>query len=126
MMEVGTGGAFGDPERSPDLSMSEAFDVVQDDHGTLPIGEVHERLLEPLSQLARFRRVAEGDRYVVRQLVRIADFSAADEIERRVGHDPVEPRPEWLVGTKPVERAVRMEESLLDRVLRVLMRQDDG
>ena len=46
-------------------------------------------------------------------------------IERGVRHDPVEPRPERLVGTKPVERAVCVEKPFLHRVFRVFMREHD-
>jgi hypothetical protein len=126
MVKIGSSGSFGNTERAADLTVGEAFNIVQDDHGTLPVSEVRERLLEPLAQLARLRRIAEGKRDVVRQLVGIADLPSAHEIERRIRHDPVEPRPEWLIGAKPVERAVGMEEPLLDRVFRVLVREHDG
>ena len=87
---------------------------------------MRERLLQPLPQLTGFRRIAERERDVVRQLVRVANLSPAHEIERRIRHDPVEPRPEWLIGAKPVERAVRVEEALLHRVLCILVREHDG
>ena len=125
-MKIGPSGPFGNTERASDLAMSEAFHVVQDDHRALPVGEVRERLLEPLAQLARLRGIAEGDRDVLGQLVGVADLPSAHQIERRIRHDPVEPRPEWLIGTKPVERAVRVEESLLHRVFSVFVREHDG
>ena len=125
-MKIGPSGPFGNTERASDLAMSEAFHVVKDDHRALPVGEVRERLLEPLAQLARLRGIAEGDRDVLRQLVGVADLPSAHQIERRIRHDPVEPRPEWLIGTKPVERAVRVEESLLHRVFSVFVREHDG
>lgn len=125
-MEIGTGGAFGDAERSPDLPMGESFNVVQDDHGALPVSEVEQCLSEPLAQLARLRGIAEWERDVLGQLVGIAHLPPAHEIERGVRHDPVEPRPEWLIGTKPVERAVRVEEPLLHRILSVFVREHDG
>ena len=124
-MKIGTSGAFGNPERSPDLPVGEAFHVVQDDHGALPVSEMPERFREPLTQLARLRRIAKRDRDVVRQLVGISDLPPAHQIERGIRHDPVQPRPEWLVGAKPVERAVRVKESFLHRVLCVLVRQHD-
>ena len=126
MVKIGSSGPFRNTERAPDLPMREAFHVVQDDHRALPVGEVRERLLEPLAQLARLRGIAEGDRDVLRQLVGVADLPSAHQIQRRIRHDPVEPRPEWLVGTKPVERAVRVEEPLLHRILSVLVREHDG
>ena len=126
MVKIGPSGPFGNTERTSDLTMSEAFHIVQDDHRALPVGEVRERLLEPLAQLARLRRIAEGDRDVLGQLVGVADLPSAHQIERRIRHDPVEPRPEWLIGTKPVERAVRVEEPLLHRIFSVLVREHDG
>ena len=125
-MKIGPSGPFGNTERASDLAMSEAFHVVQDDHRALPVGEVRERLLEPLAQLARLRGIAEGDRDVLRQLVGVADLPSAHQVERRIRHDPVEPRPEWLIGAKPVERSVRVEETLLHRILGVLVREHDG
>jgi len=125
-MKIGTSGAFGNTERAPDLPMGEAFHVVQDDHGALPVSEMQQRCLEPLAQLAGLRGIAKGKRDVVGQLVGIADLPPAHEIERGVRHDPVEPRPERLVGTKPVERAVRVEEPLLHRIFSVLVREHDG
>ena len=126
MVKIGPSGPFRNTERAPDLAMSEAFHVVQDDHRALPVGEVRERLLEPLAQLARLRGIAEGDRDVLRQFVGVADLPSAHQIERRIRHDPVQPRPEWLIGTKPVERAVRVEEALLHRIFSVLVREHDG
>ena len=126
MVKIGPSGPFGNTERASDLAMSEAFHVVQDDHRALPVGEVRERLLEPLAQLPRLRGIAEGDRDVLRQFVGVADLPAAHEIERRIRHDPVQPRPEWLVGAKPVERSVRVEETLLHRIFSVFVREHDG
>jgi len=60
MVKIGSSGPFRNTERAPDLSMREAFHVVQDDHRALPVGEVRERLLEPLAQLTRLRGIAEG------------------------------------------------------------------
>jgi len=125
MVKIGPSGSFRNTERASDLAMSESLHVVQDDHRALPVGEVRERLLEPLAQLARLRGIAEGKRDVLRQLVGVADLPTAHEIERRIGHDPVEPRPEWLIGAKPVERSVRVEEPLLHRILGVLVREHD-
>lgn len=126
MVKIGPSGPFRNTERAADLTVSKAFHVVQDDHRALPVGEVRERLLEPLAQLARLRGIAEGDRDVLRQFVGVADLPSAHEIERRIRHDPVQPRPEWLIGTKPVERAVRVEEPLLHRIFSVLVREHDG
>ncbi len=126
MVKIGSSGPFRNTERTTDLAMSEAFHVVQDDHRALPVGEVRERLLEPLAQLPRLRGIAEGDRDVLRQLVGVTDLPSAHQIERRIRHDPVQPRPEWLIGAKPVERAVRVEESLLHRIFSVFVREHDG
>lgn len=126
MVKIGSSGPFRNTERASDLAMSEALHVVQDDHRALPVGEMRERLLEPLAQFARLCGIAEGERDVLRQFVGVADLPSAHEIERRIRHDPVEPRPEWLIGAKPVERAVRVEEPLLHRILSVLVREHDG
>jgi hypothetical protein len=126
MVKIGSSGPFGNTERAPDLTVGEAFNVMQDDHGALAVSEVCERLLEPLAQLARLRGIAEGESDVVWQLIGVADLPSAHQIERRIRHDPVQPRPEWLVGAKPVERAVGVEESLLHRVFRVLVREHDS
>jgi len=126
MVKIGSSGPFRNTERASDLAMRESFHVVQDDHRALPVGEVRERLLEPLAQLTRLRGIAEGERDVLRQFVGVADLPTAHEIERRIRHDPVEPRPEWLIGAKPVERSVRVEETLLHRILGVLVREHDG
>ena len=126
MVKIGPSRSFRNTERTSDLAVGEAFHVVQDDHRALPVSEVRERLLEPLAQLRRLRGIAEGERDVLRQFVGVADLPSAHEIERRIRHDSVQPRPEWLIGAKPVERSVRVEEPLLHRIFSVLVREHDG
>src|SRR5262249_9770658 len=57
--------------------------------------------------------------------VRIADLAPPHQVQRRVGHDAVQPRAERLIGKKAVERLEGVEETLLNRVLRVLVREHD-
>ena len=44
MVQIGSRSPLGDAEHRTDLAMSESFDIVQDDHGALPVGEAGERL----------------------------------------------------------------------------------
>jgi hypothetical protein len=94
-------------------------------HGPCAIRKLRQRRLEPLSQLTTFRWITENGRNRVGDLLRVSDFPAASQIERRIGDDSVEPRAENLRRVEPVQRLMRAQESLLHRIFRVLVRHDD-
>ena len=121
MVKIRSSRAFGNAERPADLPVSEPFHIVHHDHCALPVREVRERLLQPFTKLSRFRRISERHRDGLRQFLRHSYLPATDEVQCGVGHDPIQPRPEWLIRTKPVERAVRMKKPFLHRILRVLV-----
>src|SRR5256885_3920593 len=108
-----------------DLAMREPFYVVQDDHRPLPVSQPRERLRQPPTELVSFSRITEGCRRQLRQLVRIAYLAPPYEIQRRIRHDTVEPRPERLIREKTVQRSKGVEKPFLHRVLRVLVREHD-
>lgn len=125
-MEVGSRGPFRDPEHAPDLRVLESFDVMQDDHGTLPFAQCGQGLTQPATQFIRLAGIAERRCDRIGQGVGIAHFLSARDVERGVGHDAMQPRPERLIWQEAVERSVGMEESLLNRVLGILVREDNG
>src|SRR5437868_14064859 len=108
-----------------DLAMREPFHVVQDDHRPLPVSQPRERLRRPPTQLVSFSRITEGCRRRLRQLVRGAYLAPPYEIQRRIRHDTVELRPEWLIREQTVQRSNSVAQPLLHRVLRVLVRELD-
>jgi hypothetical protein len=117
---------LGDIEQPSDLAVTEALDIVEHDHGTLAIGEQGERVYEAGTQIRCFRGIRGDGRQILRQGVGFAHSSSTREIEGCVGNDAVQPRAEWLARDKPIERAVRVQESFLDGVLGVLVRRDNG
>ena len=62
----------------------------------------------------------------LRQLVRVAYFAPTGDIQRRIGHDAMQPRAESLLRAKPFEGAKGVQKSFLHRVLGIIVRQDDG
>jgi hypothetical protein len=109
----------------PNLRVRKALDVMQDYYRPRAIWKLRQRRLEPLSQLATFRWIAESGRNRVGDLLRISYLPAAGQIERRVGDDSIEPRAENLLRIEPLKRLMRAQESLLHRIFRVLVRHDD-
>jgi hypothetical protein len=101
------------------------FYIVQHYHRSRPRLQLCERSFEPLSQFGAFRRVAEVRRNGFRERFGIPYFLAPGEIQRRVGHDPIEPRTECLSRVEPIESLVRTQKRFLNRVLRVLVCHDD-
>ena len=62
----------------------------------------------------------------LRQLVRVAYFAPTGDIQRRIGHDAMQPRAERLLRAKPFEGAKRVQKSFLHRVLGIIVRQYNG
>ncbi len=117
---------LGDIEQPSDLAVTEALDIVEHDHGTLAIGEQGERVHEAGTQIQCFRGIRGDGRQILREGIGFAHSSSPREIEGRVRDDAVQPRAEWLASDKPIERAVRVQESFLDGVLGVLVGRDNG
>lgn len=93
-------------------------------HRPRTIRKLLQRRLEPLSQLATFSRIAKSGRNRIGELLCVPDLPAASQIERRVRDDSIQPRSESLRRIEPVERLVRAQETLLHRILRILVRHD--
>src|SRR4029079_1882284 len=107
------------------LGVRKALDVMQDYYRPRPFREPCHCGLEPLPQLPAFRRVPECRWHRIRELLRISDLPSPRQIERRIGNDPVQPGAEGLGRIEPVQRLVRAQKSVLDRVLGVLVREND-
>ena len=126
VVKIGPGCPFGDAEHAPDLGMFESFDVMQDDHGTLPFAQGGQCLPQPASQFIRLPGIAEWRRDRIGECIGVTHLLPACDIECRVGDDAMQPCPECLVWQEAIEGTVCMEESFLYRVFRVLVRQDNG
>ncbi len=98
---------------------------MHDDYRPRTIRKLRQRRLEPLPQLAAYRRIAERSRNRFGDLLRISYLPAASQIERRVRDDSIEPRAKSLRRIEPVERLIRAQETLLHRIFRILVRHDD-
>ena len=81
--------------------------------------------VEPPPELIGFPRVAKRRRDRVRQRIGVAHLLAARDVERGIGHDPVQPRAERLIRQEPVERPKRVQEPFLNRILGILVREHD-
>ena len=126
MVKIRARRSFGNPEHASDLPVRETFHVVQDDHRPLTLRELSEPGDQSASQLIVRCRIPHRKRHVLRKGVGVAHLAAATDVQRRVGHDPVQPGTECLLGAEAVERSVRVEESLLYRIFRVFVRRGYG
>lgn len=125
MVEIRTGRTLRDPKHGANFSVCKPFQIVQDDHRSLSVGELGQREVQAPSQLVRLPRIPEWHGNRVRQLVRVADFPPPHQIERRIGHDAVQPGAERLIGKETVQRFEGVKKALLNRVLRVFVREHD-
>src|SRR5438105_13267038 len=55
----------------------------------------------------------------------MSDLASPGQIERRVGDNSIQPRPERLRGVEPIKRLIRAQKPFLHRILGVLVCQDD-
>lgn len=99
---------------------------MQDDYGTRAIGQPGECVLQPLPQLAHFRRIAKWRRHRVRQFFRVPDFAATSKIQCRVGDDAIQPGSKCLLRIESIQRLMRPQETFLHRILGIFVRQNDG
>lgn len=126
MEQIRPRGALGYAKQSPDLAMTEALYVVQDDDRPLAFRELSEGAAEPGPQVSALGRVAGRQGEIVGQGVGFADATAAGQIERCVGDDAVQPRTKRLSRKEPVEGSIGVEEPVLYRVLGVFVCCHDG
>jgi hypothetical protein len=125
MMEIRSGSALGNSKHGANLSVCKTFQVVQYNHRSLTVGQLRQRLIQAAPQLVRLTRIPKGHGNRVRQFIRIANFPPPHQIERRIGHDAVQPRAERLIGKKTIQCLEGVKKSFLDRILRVLVREHD-
>jgi hypothetical protein len=60
MVQIRAGRALGNTEHRPNFTVREPLHIVQDDHGSLPIGEVRECLTQSTAKFVGFTRIPEG------------------------------------------------------------------
>jgi hypothetical protein len=105
-------------ERPPDLLVAASLELSLDDRLTLRRREIanrqHERR-DLLASVERLRRLLDAVVVLIELLV-LTD--AAVLVDRRVPHDAKEPRPEQLRPGAVLQRGVRLEQRLLDHILR--------
>ena len=126
VVQVRSGRPFRNPQQGPDLRVFESFHVMEHDDGPLPRTQRVQGTGQACAQFVRFRRIAMRGRQRLRQLIGVPHLAAAGDVERRIGHDPVQPRAEGLLRTEAVERAEGVQKPFLNGVFRVVMRQHDG
>ncbi len=124
MVQIRASGSARYTQHLANLRVGKALDIMQDYHRTRTIRKLRQRRLEPLPQLAAFRRIAESSWKRFRELLRIPYLSAPGQIERRIRDDSIEPCPESLRGVEPVKRLMRPQESLLHRIFGVFVSHD--
>jgi hypothetical protein len=105
--------------------MGEALYIVQDDHRPLAFRQLPQPFFQPRAQFSIHRRIAKRRCHRFRQRIRVAHLPPPADIQRRVCHYPIQPRPERLVGPKPVESAIRMQKGVLNRVLGIFPSEGD-
>ncbi len=121
-MEIRSGRPLGDAEEQPDLTVPEAFDVVQQDHRALTGRQLCQRGTQPRTQVSGLARIAELRREALRQLVGISDFAPTRNVQCRVGYYTVQPCAKRLVRPESVQRAIRVQKSLLHCIFGVFVR----
>jgi hypothetical protein len=125
MVQIRPGGSARYTQHLADLRVRKALYIMQDDYRPCTIRELFQRRLEPLPQLSTLRWIAERGRNRFGDFLRISNLSPAGQIERRVRDDSIEPCAESLCRVEAVDRLIRPQESLLHRILRVLVRHYD-
>jgi len=125
MVQIRPGGSTRYTQHLANLRVRKALYIMQDNYRPRTIRELFQRRLEPLPQLSTLRRIAEGGRNRFGNFLRISNLSPAGQIERRIRDDSIEPRAESLSRVEAVDRLIRPQESLLHRILRVLVRHYD-
>ncbi len=125
MVQIRSGGSARYTQHLADFRVRKALYIMQDDYRPCTIRELLQRRLEPLTQLSTLRWIAERGRNRFGDFLRISNLSPAGQIERRVRDDSIEPCAESLCRVEAVDRLIRPQESLLHRILRVLVRHHD-
>jgi hypothetical protein len=125
MMQIRSGGSARYTQHLANLRVRKALYIMQDDYRPRTIRELFQRRLEPLPQLSTLRGIAKRGRNRFGDFLRISNLSPAGQIERRVRDDSIEPCAESLGRVEAIDRLIRPQESLLHRILRVLVRHYD-
>lgn len=102
------------------------FNVVEDDHRSLAIGELCQRTSQTILQLIRFGWVPERAGVGVDELVCVTDLSPSSQIECGVADDAMQPGSEGLVRAETLQRAMCVQEALLHCVLGILVGKQHG
>ncbi len=117
-------GAVAHAELVGDLVVAAALERLENDRAALALGQLlhrgHHRA-QPLAALERLGRGLDAVDLLAHLLV--VEAVLAQEVQRRVVRDPVQPRPQVQLGVARVDRAVGAEEGLLDGVLRPARRE---
>ena len=126
MVQIRASGPARDTQHLADLGVRKALDIMQDDYGARAIGQLGERSLQPLPQLAPFCRITKRRRHGVRQFFRVPDFAATSEIQCRVGDDAIQPGSKCLARIESIQGLMRTQKTFLHRILGIFVRQNDG
>ena len=98
---------------------------MQHDHRPRALRKLLQCVLEPLSQLASFRRITEGRRNGFGKFLRVSYLAPTGEIECRVGDDSIEPCSKRLRSIEPIQGLMRPQKSFLHGVFGILVGQND-
>ncbi len=123
MVQVGPGRSLGNPEHGANLGMFVPLNIVQHQHRSLPVLQLQQRTAKTILQLIRFSRITKRTRVSVDQFVGVAHLAPPSKVQRGIADDPVQPRPEWLIGAEPAQRPMGMQKSFLHGILGVLVRK---
>ena len=124
-MQVGPGGSAWNSKHLADLDVSESFDVVKHDHRPCSIRKLCERVGKTALELRILRGIPKRRLKGITQLLGRPDFSAADDIQRSVRDDAVEPRSKSLRWIEPFKRSPGPDEAFLYCIFRILVNSHD-
>ncbi len=125
MVQVGPGRSLGNPEHGANLGMLVPLNIVQHEHRPLPVLQLQQRTPKTILKLIRFSRITKRTRVSIDQFVGVTHLAPPSEVQRGIADDPVEPRPERLIGAEPTQRPMGMQESFLHGILGVFMRKQN-
>jgi hypothetical protein len=125
VVQIRPSGSARNVQQLANLRVREALHIMQHYYRPRTRRKLRQRGIEPFLQLAVLRWIAKGRGHRFRELLGVPHLFSASQIERRICDNSIEPGAESLRGVKPVEGLVRAEESLLNRVLSILVGHDD-
>jgi hypothetical protein len=124
-MQIGSCRTARNSEHFSDFYVCESFYVMQHDDRPRSFRKLSKRFSESRLQLSILRRISERRLKSVAQLFSRPDLPAASDVECSICDNAIDPGCKALAWIESLDCLPRPDESILDRVFRVLMDRYD-